>query len=65
MRGREELVLRVYVDHRAPSHVTLMPLELFSEYGQVLKKKKKEREEIDGRIERERVGNRRAWVIKT
>ncbi|KAG1313052.1 hypothetical protein G6F64_002546 [Rhizopus arrhizus] len=34
MRGREELVLRVYVDHRAPSHVTLMPLELFSEYGQ-------------------------------
>lgn len=33
MRGREELVLRVYVDHRAPSHVTLMPLELFSEYG--------------------------------
>jgi hypothetical protein len=59
MRGREELVLRVYVDHRAPSHVTLMPLELFSEYGQVLKKKKKkEAEEIDGRIERERVGNR-------
>ncbi|EIE90792.1 hypothetical protein RO3G_15503 [Rhizopus delemar RA 99-880] len=35
MRGREEVVLGVCVDRQAPPHLTLMPLELLTEYGQV------------------------------